>query len=119
MIYKSLAFLLLVSIVVGNSIAAEDEDDEELEPDLIDDLAFDRLFDELQSSSDDRKWRFPRIARVELIPGNGSSVQGKLKLYQFKDGLFIRGKIYGLTAGNLNAKHIFNTHLKHKDIIHI
>jgi hypothetical protein len=116
MIYKSLAFLLLVSIVVGNSIAAKDE--EELEPDQIDDLAFDRLFDELESSVD-RKWRFPRIARVELIPGNGSSVQGKLKLYQFKDGLFIRGKIYGLTAGNLNAKHIFNTHLKHKDIIHI
>ena len=116
MIFKSLLFfgLLLVCTVNAN----EDEltsseanliddnliddnlnDDNLIDDNLIDDTAFERLFEELESNSE-RKWKYPRIAKVELSPGNGSSVQGKLKLYQFEDELFIRGKIYGLDPGN-------------------
>ena len=104
MISYFILFFLVVGSVIGDpnepefSNLEEDSRNDLLSEDAIEDQAFDLLFEELESDSE-RRWSFPRIARINFVPITGTSVRGSLKFYQFKDGLFIRGKLYGLAEG--------------------
>jgi len=77
------------------------EDGEDIEDQLLREL-----FDELNSDSE-RRWAYPRMARVQMVPaGPNSTVYGWLKVYEFKkNGLYIKGKIYNLTPG-LHGFHV-------------
>ena len=102
-----LKFWFLTLLVASSVIGQQSEDGPERDDDELKDRVLESAFEELETFKE-RWWYYPRMAFVKMIPaGPSSGVRGNLKIYQFNNGLFISGKLVGLTPG----AHGFHVHV--------
>ena len=84
-----------------------ESDDRNIDSDNdVEDEVLRTLFEELESDLD-RRWDYPRMATVLMVPaGPNSMVYGRLKVYEFRrSGLLVKGQLFNLTPG-LHGFHV-------------